>query len=173
MQREGLPFIRIMFMLSCLAPLFILTMIRGISDKICSDKTLIIICSSLIIVPIIFILLRIFIAKKHDDRYTLNITVVTENKDYVFTYFFTVLLPLYSISLTSPREIIAYSCAFILIILILFRLNLYYTNLFFVIFKYNVYIVKPTNSIILSKRELTPGMIINPIRISNSVFIEI
>lgn len=173
MQREGLPFIRIMFMLSCLAPLFILTMMRGISDKICSDKILIIICSILVLIPTFFVILRILIAKKRNDRLAINVIEVTQNKEYVFTYFFTVLLPLYGITLSNSRELSAYITAIVLIFLILFRLNLYYTNIFFVIFKYNVYIIKPLNRIILSKRELTTGMAINPLRLSNTVFIEI
>lgn len=173
MQKEGLPFIRIMFMLSCLAPLFILTMVRGISGKICSDKILIIIGSILVLIPTFFVVLRIFIAKKRNDRLAINVIEVTQNKEYVFTYFFTVLLPLYGITLSTPREFTAYIAAIFLIFLILFRLNLYYTNIFFVIFKYNVYIIKPLNRIILSKRELTTGMAINPLRLSNTVFIDI
>lgn len=160
-------------MLSCLAPLFILTMIKGVSDKICSDKILIYTCSALVIIPKLIVLFRIFLAKKQNDKLEIQVIEVTQNKDYVFTYFFTVLLPLYGISISTDRELYAYLLAVLLIFIILFRLNLYYTNIFFIIFKYNVYILKHTNQIILSKNELTSGIIIRPLRLSNSVFIEI
>lgn len=159
-------------MLSCLAPLFILTMTRGISEKICDDKILIYICS-FFIVPTFFVILRILIAKKQNDRLEVRVTSLTQNKEYVFTYFFTVLLPLYGITLSNYRDVGAYVLALLLIIIILFRLNLYYTNVFFVIFKYNVYIVQPNNLIILSKKEIIPGTQIWPLRLSNSVFINI
>ena len=171
MNKEGLPFIRIMFMLSCLAPLFILMMIRGINMDLCYDNTLKLICTCFIVVPLFFVLLRIIIAKQQNDKLQIEIKEVTQNKEYVFTYFFTVLLPLYGIALTNNRELYAYLTAIILIFLILFRLNLYYTNIFFILFKYNVYVIKPNNYIILSKKELTPNSIIVPYRLSNSVYI--
>lgn len=171
MNREGLPFIRIMFMLSCLAPLFILMMIKGVDAKLCSEKALMIICSSFLLIPLLFVLLRILLAKKQNDKLQIEITEVTQNKEYVFTYFFTVLLPLYGIALTNLREFYAYVTAVSLIFIILFRLNLYYTNVFFILFKYNVYIIKPNNYIVLSRTELTPNSTILPYRLSNSVFI--
>lgn len=160
-----------MFMLSCLAPLFILMMIRGINMDLCYDNTLKLICTCFIVVPLFFVLLRIIIAKQQNDKLQIEIKEVTQNKEYVFTYFFTVLLPLYGIALTNNRELYAYLTAIILIFLILFRLNLYYTNIFFILFKYNVYVIKPNNYIILSKKELTPNSIIVPYRLSNSVYI--
>jgi len=158
-------------MLSCLAPLFILMMIKGVDPLLCSNKLLMIVCSSFILTPLFFVLLRIFLARKQNDKLQIEIQEVTQNKEYVFTYFFTVLLPLYGITLTTVREFYAYVAAVSLIFIILFRLNLYYTNVFFILFKYNVYIIKPNNYVVISRTELTPNSTIIPYRLSNSVFI--
>jgi hypothetical protein len=165
--------VRICFMLSCLAPLFALTMIRGLSDEVVSGRVLNYICASLILVPTAVVFLRIVLAKKRNDKGFLQVTSVTQNKEYVFTYFFTVLLPLYSITISNNRELAAYLCAIAIIFFILFRLNLYYTNLFFVVFRYNVYVVQPLNRIVLSKKEISSGDLLTPYRLSNTVFIDL
>lgn len=93
---EGLPVVKFMMLLSSLAPLFILVGIRGMDDII-SYKLLWVIIGFLLIIPFSILLLRVYLSKKNDDKYTINIKDNKLNKEYLFTYLFTVLLPLYRI----------------------------------------------------------------------------
>jgi hypothetical protein len=172
---EGLPVVKLMMLLSSLAPLFILIGIRGM-DKLINYNLLWIIIGLILIIPFTILLLRIQAAKKSDDKFNVNVQQSKLNKEYLFTYLFTVLLPLYSVTVTSEKELIAIFFAILFVIFVLWNLNLHFINIFFAAKGYKVYTLPNQDSaILLSIRNNIPEDIISITahRLSNSVFIEL
>lgn len=180
-QKEGLPFVKFMMLLSSMTPLFILVGIRGIQIKN-GEELLIapmhtwIIIGCLIIIPYLAIKLRIYFSKKSNDIYLLNVYEATLNKEYLFTYLFTVLLPLYSVSISSLNEFYAVICAIVFVLFILWNMNMHFINIFFAFGGYRVFTLPNQNgAVLLSIRQCIPNNFetIKVHRISNSVFIEL
>src|SRR5690606_23527408 len=95
---------------------------------------------------------------------------------YLFTYLFTVLLPLYSVSITTDREFAAVVVAILFIMFVLWNLNLHFINILFALQGYKVYTLEDLDgAILLSTRSHIPKKIteIKVHRLSNSVFIEL
>ena len=100
---ETLGFIRVMMVLSSFSPLFILWALRG-NEKV-SDLYLIPICALFIIVPNFFLWLRISLAKKNNDKRTLEVGTADDHKDHILVYLFATLLPFYSVGMESMRDV--------------------------------------------------------------------
>ena len=145
---EGLPMVKFMMLLSSMAPLFLLVGIRGM-DGIVSDIYLWIAVLLLLIVPFIVIKLRIYFSKKSNDVFLLSVSETKSNKEYLFTYLFTVLLPLYSVSINDNREFVAMIFAICFVIFVLWNLNLHFVNILFAIQGYRVYTIESFDSAIL------------------------
>lgn len=180
-QREGLPFVKLMMLLSSMSPLFLLIGIRGIQIKE-GEKLLIspiatwIIVAGLILVPFLVIKLRIWSSRKSNDVFIINASNSTMNKEYLFTYLFTVLLPLYSVSITSKNELYAVGCAVFFVLFVLWNMNMHFVNIFFAFSDYRVFTLPMQNGgVLLTTRQNIPQNIteLKVHRISNSVFIEI
>ena len=174
-QREGLPFVKFMMLLGSMAPLFFLVGIRGLKKELISEIYFYIIIASLIIIPYFILKVRIGMSVKRRDIYQLNTERTTQNKDYLFVYFFTVLLPLYSVSINDAREFSAMIFAICFIIFVLWNLNLHFINFFFAFSGYRVFTIDSNSSaILLTTRNRIPESLkeIKAHRISNSVFIE-
>ena len=174
---EGLPFVKLMMLISSMAPLFILVGVRGM-DKVICDNYLWITISCLVIIPYLILRLRIYGAVKSDDTFVIDISEAKNNKEYLFTYLFTVLLPLYSIEITSPRGFSAMLVAIALVIFVLWNMNLHFINIFFAIRGYRVYTIDDSSfnsSILLTRRTRIPNNLkkIKVHRLSNTVFIEL
>jgi hypothetical protein len=172
---EGLPFVKLMMLLNSMAPLFVLVGIRGIG-QILSDQILWTSVAALAIIPYLVLRWRIFLSKRSNDTYMLNVTVWRTNKEYLFTYFFTVLLPLYGVSITSVREFVAVLFAICFVLFVLWNLNLHFVNVFFAFQGYKVItLVNENGAILLTQRHHIPASIteLRAHRISNSVFIEL
>lgn len=173
-QNEGLPFIKMMMLLSSLSPLFILLAARGMNGLI-DDFYLWLGTSVLVVVPYLIVQLRIYLATKRDDTFILNTEKANDNKDYLFTYFFTILLPLFSISISTTRELSAIILALIFVLFILWNMNLHFVNIFFAVSGYRVFTIESENSaILITYRRRIPADLtqIKAHRLSNSVFIE-
>jgi hypothetical protein len=174
-NNEGLPVVKFMMLLSSLAPLFILVGIRGM-DNIINYYTLWFIIGLLLIVPFSILMLRLYLAKKNDDKYTVNIRDNRLNKEYLFTYLFTVLLPLYSVTVTNEKEFFAILFAIFFVVFVLWNLNLHFINIFFALKGYKVYTLPHQDSaILLTTRNYLDDELktITAHRLSNSVFIEL
>lgn len=172
---EGLPLVKFMMLLSSMAPLFILVGARGM-DKVISDKFLWIGIGCLIIIPHIILKLRINRAKKSNDTYIIDVSEAQSNKEYLFTYLFTVLLPLYSVSITNNREFTAMLFAICFVIFVLWNMNLHFINFIFALQGFRVYTIESFNSsILLTKRLRIPSDLkeLKVYRLSNSVYIEL
>lgn len=172
---EGLPVVKFMMLLSSLAPLFILIGIRGM-DTIIDYCILWIIIGILLIIPFSVLLLRVYVARKNDDKYKINIKDNRLNKEYLFTYLFTVLLPLYSVTVTNEKEFFAILFAIFFVVFVLWNLNLHFINIFFAIKGYKVYTLpRQESAILLTTRNYLDDELntISAHRLSNSVFIEL
>jgi len=172
-QKEGVPVIRLMLIVSSLAPLFIMLSFRGASNVI-PDSTLWIVTASVLIIPSFLILIRIISAQKKHEIYELQTSETTQNKEYLFTYLFTILLPLYSLSITTMRELLAVFSAILFVILVLWNMNLHYVNILFALFGYKIYTLKSDESkLLISSKLYINSDITKAHRISNSVYIEV
>jgi len=172
---EGLPLVKLMMLLSSMAPLFILVGVRGM-DKVICDKYLWIAVSSLVIIPYLILRLRIYRSVKSNDTFLIDVTEAKNNKEYLFTYLFTVLLPLYSVAITDNREFAAMIFAICFVIFVLWNMNLHFINIFFAVAGYRVYTIESFNSsVLLTKRTRIPTDIkeLKVHRLSNTVFIEL
>lgn len=175
-QKEGLPLVKLMMLLSSMAPLFILVGIRGIDEKVVSQNSVWVVILVLLFLPFLIVLARLYYAKKAGDVFLVNTSSATLNKEYLFTYLFTVLLPLYSVSIDSKQELAAVICAVFFVIFILWNLNMHFINIFFAFQGYRVYTLPSNNAaILLSTRQYlnTNTHKIKAHRLSNSVFIEL
>lgn len=180
-QKEGLPFVKFMMLLSSLSPLFILMAIRGV--QITNEKGLLVspketwlIAAAFVIIPFLVLKLRIGAAKKARDTYVVNVTSASQNKEYLFAYLFTVLLPLYSVSINSKNELWAIGCAIFFVLFVLWNMNMHFINIFFAFSGYRVFTLPDNNgSILLTTRQVIPSGLkdLRVHRISNSVFIEL
>jgi len=174
-NNEGLPIVKFMMLLGSLAPLFILVGIRGM-DEVVSYELLWIIIGLLLVIPFSILMFRLYLSKKNDDKYTINIEGNRLNKEYLFTYLFTVLLPLYSVTVTNKKEFFAILFAVFFVIFVLWNLNLHFINFFFAVKGYKVYTLpKQDSAILLTTRNYLDDNLktITAHRLSNSVFIEI
>ncbi len=172
---EGLPLVKFMMLLSSMAPLFLLVGIKGM-DNIVSDKHLWIAVSLLLIVPFLVLKLRIYFAKKSNDTFVLDISETKNNKEYLFTYLFTVLLPLYSVTIENNREFGAIIFAICFVIFVLWNMNLHFVNILLALQGYRVFTIESSDSaILLTTRTTLPKNIkeLKVHRLSNTVFIEL
>lgn len=175
-RNEGVPLVKFMMLLSSMAPLFILVGLRGIDIKIITEKHLWITIALLVITPYLFLFLRILAARKNSDIISVDISSNTNNKDYLFTYLFTVLLPLYSYTISNTRDAVALAFALIIVMFVLWNMNLHFINIYFALKGYKVYTLDSVEgAILLSSRHILPTHInsLTVHRLSNSVFIEI
>lgn len=174
-EEQGLPFVKFMMLLGSLAPLFVLVGVRGM-DEVISYQFLWVIIGLLLLIPFGFILIRLKIAKKVDDRHEINVNESKLNKEYLFSYLFTVLLPLYSVNVTNPKEFAAIIIAILFVIFILWNLNLHFINFFFALKGYKVYTLpNERGGILLSTRPHISDTTtkISAHRLGSSVFIEL
>lgn len=173
---EGLPFVKFMMLISSMAPLFLLVGIRGINKNVIEDNHLQIAVTLLLFIPFIVIKLRIYFARKSNDVFVLDVSATMNNKEYLFTYFFTVLLPLYSVSINDNREFGAMLFSICLVLFVLWNMNLHFVNILFAIQGYRVYTIEGYESaILLTTRSTIPKNLheIKVHRLSSSVFIEL
>lgn len=172
---EGLPLVKFMMLLSSMAPLFLLVGIRGM-DGVVEDNHLWIAVLLLLIIPFVVIKLRIHFARKSNDVYVLDVSETKNNKEYLFTYLFTVLLPLYSVSISDNREFGAMIFAICFVIFVLWNMNLHFVNILFALQGYRVFTIESFDSAILLTTRSTIPKNLNEMkvhRLSNTVFIEI
>jgi hypothetical protein len=174
-NKEGLPLVKFMMLLSSMSPLFLLAGIRGM-DEFIPYIQLWFIISGLVLIPYSVLRLRIFLVKKSNDTFLLSVKDAKNNKEYLFTFLFTVLLPLYSISITSTREFLAVAFAICFVIFVLWNLNLHFINILFALQGYRVYTIENSHSVVLLTTRHSIPKDINQIkahRLSNSVYIEL
>lgn len=172
---DGLPLVKFMMLLSSMAPLFLLVGIRGL-DAVVADKHLWIAVACLVLIPYLVLRLRMYLSIKSNDTFVLDVTDVKNNKEYLFTYLFTVLLPLYSVTISNNREFGAMMFAICFVIFVLWNMNLHFVNILFAFMGYRVFTIESFDSaILLTTRTTIPKDLkeLKVHRLSNTVFIEL
>lgn len=181
-QREGLGMARLLMVLSSVSPLFVLWGIRG--TTLIPDEYFFGFCATMIVVPNGFLLLRIAVAKKNQEKRELVVGTAEDHRDHLLVYLFAMLLPFYADSLSTWRTFAAALVALGFIVFLFWHLNLHYMNVMFALFGYRVHTVYPKtdgnplsgrSSFIVITRSVTliPGDQITAYRISNTVYLEV
>ena len=178
---EGLKILRLFMVLSSISPLFILWAIRG--TNLIPDSAFVGACVVLALFPTSFLLLRIALAKKHNDVRNLVVGHAEDHRSHVLTYLFAILLPFYRQSVDAWRDLAAMLVALIFIIFLFWSLNLHYMNLILALRGYRIYTVQPPDSMnplsgrtpytLITWRGVLPsGQTVTGLRISNTVYLE-
>jgi hypothetical protein len=175
-MRQGLKFVRLMMVVSSLAPLFVLWAIRGMQPV--PDHYLIKICAGLVAFPTGALLYRIWIARWRGDRRSVTVTSAEDHRDHLFVYLFAVLIPLFDANLGRPRDSIATVVALVFIVFLFWHLELHYANLFFAMAGFRVFTIRAERGeasiVLLTKRtSVAPGAVIHALRLSDTLLLEI
>lgn len=167
-------FIRLMLVLACMAPLFILMAIRGIGLvpwEIYFPTFL-----ALAVVPNLYLVFRIWIAIRNKDRKIIRVTNFTDNRDQLITYVFAMLLPLFQAAVATEQDLYAALCALLFVIYIFGNMQLYYMNFFFALAGYRVLSICPDAAsgnlsvahVLITKKSFIPTtQDITPIRVTD------
>jgi hypothetical protein len=180
-RSEGLKFARLLMVLSSFSPLFILWAIRG--NCLFSNTLFIGLCIVFILLPNIFLLARIRIAKANKDKRQIVVGVADDHRDHILVYLFAMLLPFYSENTDSIRNLISTLTAIAFVIFLFWHLNLHYMNFIFALFGYRVFTINPLTSdnpfsgnssmvVITRRSNLSSGDKLTGYRLSNTVYME-
>jgi len=178
--KEGMQVLRLIMVLSSMAPLFLLWAVRGSGSV--PDQYFIPGCLLLAIIPTMVLWLRIRTAKKTNDCQVKTIHSADDHRDHILVYLFAMLLPFYTANLKDGREFGATVLALLFILFLFWHLNMHYMNLLFAFKGYRVFTVTPDPKdrvgskapfVILTKR-IAPseGEQLEAYRLSDTVFIE-
>ncbi len=167
-------FIRLMLVLACMAPLFILMAIRGVGIvpwEIYFPSFI-----GLALIPNLILVFRIFVAIKNNDRKRIRVTNSTDNREQLITYIFAMLLPLFQSSVSTEQDLYAALCALLFVIYIFGHMELYYMNFFFALAGYRILSIRPDSAsgnlsvshVLITKKTSIPSTSdIHPIRITD------
>jgi hypothetical protein len=181
-HKEGLKVARLLMVLSSVSPLFILWAIRG--TAIVLDTYFLTFCALMVIVPNVFLWLRISTAKKDQEKRELVVGIAEDHREHLLVYLFAMLLPFYADTLATWRAFAAALAALGFVVFLFWHLNLHYMNIFFALFGYRVFTLNPgsdanpisgrLNYVLITFRVfLTAGDHITAYRISDTVYFEV
>ncbi len=125
--------------LSSVSPLFVLWAIRG--SSLIGDRIFVVVCIFLVLGPNAFLLWRISIAKKREDKRELAVGTAEDHRDHILVYLFAMLLPFYSEDLDSWRNVGSSLAALVFIVFLFWHLNLHYMNVVFAVRGFRVFTV--------------------------------
>jgi hypothetical protein len=168
--------------LSSLSPLFILWAIRG--TKLIRDRWSLLACALMVILPMAFLGIRIWTAKKLQDRREIVVGTADDHRAHLLVYLFAVLLPFYRTGLDTWRDLAAMVVGLAFIVFLFLHLNLHYMNLLFAIFGYRVFTLYPpddqnplsgkTSQVLITPRvTVSTGDRIIAYRLSDTVYLEV
>ena len=140
-RSEGLKLARLLMVLSSISPLFVLWAIRG--SKLIPDSYLLTFCAVMIVLPNLFLLNWIRVAKKQQVKKELVVGEAEDHRDHLLVYLFAILLPFYSADTNSWRDVAALLLAVGFIVFMFWLLNLHYMNVVFAIRGYRVFTITP------------------------------
>ena len=179
--KEGLRVARLLMVLSNISPLFVLWAIRG--NSLVPEHYFIGFCVMMIVMPNVFLWLRIWAAKKQEDKRELTIGTADVHRDYILLYMLAMLLPFYSEDIGNWRYLCASFTALCFMVFLLWHLNLNYMNMLFALLGYRVFTVYPPANgnpltsncrwaIITRRVSLNKGDQLVVYRLSNTVYLE-
>jgi hypothetical protein len=167
--------------LSSVSPLFILWAIRG--NSLIRDQWFVGFCALMVVVPNVFLWMRIRMARKQSDKRELTVGTADDHRDHILVYLFAMLLPFYSEDIGTWRDFGATLAALAFIVFLFWHLNLHYMNLLFAVRGLRVFTVSPpiegnsvsgkTRQAVITRRvSLVPGDRIVAYRLSDTVYLE-
>ena len=177
--QEGLAQWRLCLVLLSFAPLFLLLAIRG--SKFLNEWWTWGICLTLIGVPLLMFLLRIWSVWRSNSVSTISVGSAEESNGHILAYLFATLLPFYRSSLEGWRDMVAIAVALVLIVGLFWHLRLHYVNVLLAIMHYQVFTVYPpqdaspyarqTPCMVLTKRRyLKSGDALETKRVSDTLY---
>jgi len=167
-------FMRLMLVLACMAPLFILMSIRGVG--LVPWEIYFPIFIGLALIPNIYLAFRIAYAVKQNDRKRIFPINVTDNREQLITYIFAMLLPLFQSAVSTEQDLYSALCALLFVVYIFGHMELYYMNFFFSLAGYRILSIRSDASsgslsvshVLITKRtSLSPTQEIQPVRITD------
>jgi hypothetical protein len=178
---EGLRVARLLMVLTSISPLFILWAIRG--SKIVPDAYLLGFCTFMVVIPNLFLWLRIRAAKRQQVRRELVVGSAEDHRDHLLVYLFAMLLPFYPIDTGNWRDFAALISALAFVVFLFWHLNLHYMNLLFALGGYRVFTILPPKDdnvisgrislvLITPRTSILSGERIVAYRLSDSVYFE-
>jgi hypothetical protein len=181
-QSEGLRAARLLMVLSGMSPLFILWAIRG--SKIVPNRYLVTGCAVIVVLPSLFLWLRMGIAVKRQVQKELVVGTAEDHRADLLVYLFAMLLPFYSIDTNNWRDFAALVTAVGFVVFLFWNLNLHYLNIIFALRGYRVFtIASPADENPLSSRiiivlitprtTISSGEHIVAYRLSDNVYFEV
>lgn len=181
-QSDGLKVARLLMVLSSVSPLFILWAIRG--NSLIPDQYFIAFCLLMIVIPNVFLGLRLRTAKKHQEKREIVIGKAEDHREHLLVYLFAMLLPFYAVDLNTWRDISAAFAALGFIVFLFWHLNLHYMNIIFAVRGYRVFTVyappdeNPFTSraslvLITHRVTLSPNQRLVVYRLSDTVYWEV
>src|SRR5208282_2120176 len=96
---EGLRFARLLMVVSSLSPLFIFWATKG--TALIPERCFLGVCAFMVIVPNVFLGLRIRAVMKYEVRRELVVGKAEDHRDHLLVYLFAMLLPLYAMPLDT------------------------------------------------------------------------
>ena len=179
---EGMRLARLLMVLSSISPLFILWGIRG--NSLIPDSYFLSFCGVMVIVPNLFLWLRVRTVRKLKEKRELVIGTAEDHREHLLVYLFAMLLPCYTADLGTYRDLAAALAAVGFIVFLFWHLNLHYMNLFFAVFDYRVFTVNPpadnnpltgkVSQVLITRRTLVlPGERLVVYGLSDTVTLEV
>jgi hypothetical protein len=178
---EGLKAARLLMVLSSVSPLFILWAIRG--NSLIPDRYFIAFCVLLVVVPNAFLLLRVRVARKLQEKREIVVGTAEDHREHILVYLFAMLLPFYAADLGTWRDLAAALAALGFIVFLFWHLNLHYMNLSFAALGFRVFTVYPprddnslsskASQVLITRRvNIAPGEPLVAFRLSDTVYLE-
>ena len=178
---EGLKTARLLMVISSFSPLFVLWAIRG--TRLIPDLYFVTACAAMIAVPNLVLYARIRIATKRADTREIAIGSSDDHRAHLFIYLFAVLLPLYSETMATWRDLLATLAALVLVVWLFWYMSLHYVNVIFALCGYRVFTVYPPSTdnplsgtlpcvVITRRTSLQSGSTLMAYRLSNTVLVE-
>lgn len=179
---EGLKIARLLMVLSSISPLFLLWAIRG--SKLLPDYYLLPFCALMVLLPNVFLWIRISTARKQDLKRELVVGTAEDHRDHLLVYLFAMLLPFYPIDTGTWRDFAALLSALGFVVFLFWHLNLHYMNLLFALRGYRVFTILPAEDdnplsgraslvLITPRISVLPGDRIVAYRLSDTVYFEV
>ena len=182
-QREGLPIARALMVAGPFATTFLVMAFRGDIDA--SSATFTLACIMLAVLPTVFLWLRIRVSKTHADKTHFNINGPTTSIQWKMKLLLAValVLPFHGGAIDAASDMLGTAVALALAVFVVWRLNLYYVNLYFFLRGYRAFSISPPDNagphdrtddvVLLTRREhLHRNDSFVAYRLTNSVFLE-
>lgn len=179
--REGSLFLRVMLVLSSVSPLFLLWAFRG--TPLLPEQLFLAICLVFLIAPNAYLWWIVRRAKITKITRPIEIGEADDRRQDLISYLFAMLLPFYTVDLSTWRNFAATVAAFVIVVVLFTSLNMHYLNFFLALRGYHCFQVRtpesrdtmsssPSVMLITRRSRLHSGTTLVGYRLSSTVFIE-